>query len=48
MAQLQYVMTQADLIAAISAWATTKGHQMDATTNPQILGNGTVIINLNS
>jgi hypothetical protein len=48
MAQLQLVLTQDDLIAAISIWATTKGHQMDATTPPQVLGNGTVVINLNS
>ena len=46
--QLQLVLLQADLIAAIQAWAATKGHSMDATTPPQILGNGTVVINLNS
>ena len=46
--QMQMVLNQADLIAAIQAWAASKGHQMDASTPPQILGNGTVVINLNS
>lgn len=46
--QIQMTLNQDDLIAALAAWVTSKGHQMDATTPPQILGNGTVVVNLNS
>lgn len=46
---LLLVLSQADLIAALQAYATTLGHQMDAVVNPVInTTNNTVTIQLNS
>jgi hypothetical protein len=46
--QIQAILNQDDLIAALSVFIASRGHQMDSTTPPQILGNGTVTVNLNS
>ena len=52
--QLQLVMAPGDLIAALQTWVQTPAnfnppvqHQLDATVQPQILTNGTVVLNLN-
>jgi hypothetical protein len=46
--QLQMTLAPGDVIAALQAFLTAAGHQMDATTPPQILGNGSIVVNLNS
>lgn len=37
-----------DVIAAIQAWVTAQGHQMNATIAPVFLGNGQITVILNS
>jgi hypothetical protein len=46
--QLQMVLSQDDLIAALQAFLTANGHQMNAVSPPQIMSNGTVVVLLNS
>jgi hypothetical protein len=51
MAQLQIVMAQSDVIAAIQAWCTANGHQMNATVAPALQGSTgtfTLTVELNS
>jgi hypothetical protein len=50
MAQLQMVMSQADVIAAIQAWllAQNPPHQMNPTVNPVPAGTGGLLVMLNS
>jgi len=51
MAQLQTVLTAADLTAAIQAWVALPAngsHQMNATVAPVINTNGSVLVLLNS
>jgi hypothetical protein len=47
--QLLMVLSMSDLIGALQAYATTQGHQMNATVNPVIdTSNQTVTIQLNN
>lgn len=45
---LSMTLAPADVIAAIQAWVTAQGHQMNATIAPVFLGNGQITVILNS
>jgi hypothetical protein len=45
---LTMTLTQADVVAALQAWVTLQGHQMNAVVAPIYTGNGSIIVQLNN